>query len=99
MTCEITLNFQSMELKFRSKDTNVILRGISDGGLCILSLECMERLFKHDQVEWTAKCIIMPTIPEEEKRSYPPDIQAFPSKARFSVAFLQVGMLLGALSM
>ncbi|XP_057860247.2 uncharacterized protein LOC131068974 [Cryptomeria japonica] len=48
---EITLNLQTMELKFMSEGNRVVLRGMSNGGPQIVSLKRMERLVRHDQVD------------------------------------------------
>lgn len=45
---EITPNFQTMELKFKSKGKNAVLRGISNGEPQVVSFKCMEKLFRHD---------------------------------------------------
>ncbi len=53
----------------------MVLRGLSDGGCRVVSLRRMQRLFHHDDIEWAAKCYIMPTSPEPQEKSHPPDIQ------------------------
>lgn len=73
---EITLNLQTMELRFQFDGKKVALRGMSNGGPRVVTYKRMERLIHHDQVEWTAKCIIMPSVSQEEKREYHLDVQA-----------------------
>lgn len=34
----------------------------------------MERLIRHEQVEWAAKCLIIPIVGDQQKSSYHPDI-------------------------
>lgn len=63
-----------------SEGKRVVLQGMSNGGPRIVSLKRMERLIRHDQVEWAAKCMIMPSNPLNEKRNYPSDIQALITK-------------------
>ncbi|XP_059075207.1 uncharacterized protein LOC131875183 [Cryptomeria japonica] len=48
---EITLNLQTMELKFTSEGRKVVLRGMSNGGPRIVSLKRMKKLVRHGQVE------------------------------------------------
>ncbi|XP_057857449.2 uncharacterized protein LOC131066653 [Cryptomeria japonica] len=73
---EISLNLQTMELKFHSNGKKVVLRGMSKGGPRIVSFKRMAKLIRHDQVEWAAECMILPASPVETKRDYPPDIQS-----------------------
>lgn len=77
---EITLNLQTMKLKFMSQGRRVLLQGMSNRGPRIVSLNKMEQLIRHDQVGWAAECIIISSSPLEEKRSYPVDIQALITK-------------------
>lgn len=71
---EITLNLQTMELKFMSEWKKVVLRGMSHGGLKVVSLKRMERLIRHNEVEWAVECLIMPSNPLVDKGSYASDI-------------------------
>ncbi|XP_059064922.1 uncharacterized protein LOC131856971 [Cryptomeria japonica] len=73
---EISLNLQTMELKFQSDGKKVVLRGMSNGGPQIVSFKRMAKLIQHDQVEWAVECMILPASPVETKRDYPPDIQS-----------------------
>lgn len=51
-----------------------------DGSFRVISLRRMERLIRHDQVEWAAKCYTFPSQVEQQKHEYPPDIQALRAK-------------------
>lgn len=80
-----------MELKFQFDGKKVVLRGMSNGGRRIVSLKRMERLIRHDQVEWEAKCLILPVDLVEEKRQYHPDIQPLLSKKSKAFGSLPLG--------
>lgn len=72
---EISINLQTMELKFQSDGKRIVLRGMSNGGPRVVSFKRMARLIRHDQAEWVAECMILPASPVETKRDYPPDVQ------------------------
>jgi len=61
---EFTLNLRTMEMKFEVNGIQHMLRGISDGGLRVVSLKRMERLIRHDQVQWAAEIMVMPAVSE-----------------------------------
>ncbi|KAH9311173.1 hypothetical protein KI387_026208, partial [Taxus chinensis] len=77
---EISLNLQTMELKFQSDGKKIVLRGMSNGGPRVVSFKSMARLIRHDQAEWVAECMILPTSPFETKRDHPPDVQSLLTK-------------------
>lgn len=58
---EFTLNLRVTEMKFEVDSKKHVLRGMLDGSLRVLSLRRMERLIRHDQVEWAAKCYTLPS--------------------------------------
>lgn len=58
----------------------MVLRGLSKGGPCVVSFKCIERLFRHDQIEWVVECIVMSSNIHEVKRTYPPDVQELLAK-------------------
>ncbi|XP_057823527.2 uncharacterized protein LOC131035817 [Cryptomeria japonica] len=72
---EFTLNMERVEMRFQHEGRTVVLKGLSDGSCRIVSLRRMEKLFKHDDVEWAAECLIMPASPEPQVKSHPPDMQ------------------------
>ncbi|XP_057846650.2 uncharacterized protein LOC131056314 [Cryptomeria japonica] len=77
---EISLNLQTMELKFQSDGKKIVLRGMSNGGPRVVSFKRMARLICHDQAEWVAECMILPASPVETKRDHPPDVQSLLTK-------------------
>lgn len=77
---EFTFNLEKLEMRFEYQGQKVILRGLSDGGLRVVSLKRLEHLFRHDQVEWVAECMIMPAATEQQLKVYHPDIQEVISK-------------------
>lgn len=72
---EFTLNMERVEIRFQHEGRTVVLRGLSDDSCRVVSLRRMERLFRHDDVEWAAECLIMPASPEPQVKSHPPDMQ------------------------
>lgn len=88
---EISLNLQTVELKFQSDGKKVVLRGMFNGGPRIVSFKRMVRLIRHDQIEWAAECMILPASPVETKRDYPPDIQSILTKKNKAFADLPLG--------
>lgn len=71
---EFTFNLEKIEMRFKHQDHKVVLRGLSNGGLTIVSLKRMEHFFRHDQVEWATKCMIMPIVTEKQLKEYHPSI-------------------------
>jgi len=53
-----------MEMKFEVDGQKHILRGMSDGGLRTVSIRRMERILRHDHVQWAAEILVMPEIPK-----------------------------------
>ena len=61
---EFTLNLAKLEMKFQHEGRTVVLRGLSDGSCRVVSLRRMQRLFRHNNIEWAAECFTMPTSQE-----------------------------------
>ncbi|XP_059078061.1 uncharacterized protein LOC131876635 [Cryptomeria japonica] len=76
---EFYLNVRTMEMRFEIDGRKHVLRGMTGGSVRIVSLR-MERLICHEQVEWAAECVLMPTTVEQQKREYPPQIQQMLTK-------------------
>lgn len=72
---EFALNLEKFEMRFQHEGKTMVLRGLSDGGCRVVSLRRMQRLFRHDDIEWVAECHIMPTSPEPQEKNHPPDVQ------------------------
>ena len=71
---EFTLNLRDMEMKFQSEGKTHILKVIRDSGFRMMSCRRMESLLRHDQVEWAARCTLMPSQ-GQQKSEYHPNIQ------------------------
>lgn len=72
---EFTLNFQEMEMRFKVDRKTHVLKAIKDTSCKMISIRRMERLMRHDMVEWAAGCVLMPTQGEQQKPVYHPNIQ------------------------
>ena len=57
---EFTFNFDRMDLKFEHRGRKVVIRALTDKGLKVISLRCIERLILHKQVQWAAGVVMMP---------------------------------------
>jgi hypothetical protein len=56
---KITTNYQILEMGFRDSDgKRIVLRGISTGAPRTVSAKRMERIFRHGEVAYVAKCMI-----------------------------------------
>jgi hypothetical protein len=56
---KITTNNQTLETGFRDSDgKRIVLRGLSTRAPQIVSSKRMERIFRHGEVEYVAKCLI-----------------------------------------
>jgi hypothetical protein len=57
---KITTNYQTLEMGFRDQDgKKIVLRGMSIGTPRIVSTKGMERIFRHGEVAYPAKCLII----------------------------------------
>ena len=77
---EFTFNLEKMEMRFEAKGKKIVLRGLSDGRLRVVSLKQMQSFFRHDQVQWAAEFRVMPEVIEQHKQEYPPDVQKIITK-------------------
>lgn len=69
-------NFQTMELKFRAVDgKKVVLWGMENGALKIVSSKRMESIFRHEDVAWAEKCLITTKDTPDRDQPYDIDIQ------------------------
>jgi hypothetical protein len=56
---KITTNYQTLEMGFRDQDgKKVVLRGMSTGAPRTVLSKSMERIFRHGEVAYVAKCLI-----------------------------------------
>ena len=53
---EFRMNLQTMEMKFEVEGKKFLLRGTTSDSPKIVSFKRMERLMRHDQVEWATEC-------------------------------------------
>jgi hypothetical protein len=72
---EVTLRLKDMEIRFEVDGITHVLKAIRNGDVRTISLRRMERLARHNEIEWAANCILMPTQEEQHKAEYHPDIQ------------------------
>lgn len=72
---EFTLNLRDMEMKFKVDGTNHVLKASKANNLKLINHKRMERLIRHDMVDWAAECKLMRTYEEQHKTPYHSDIQ------------------------
>ena len=72
---EVTLRLKDMEIRFEVDGKTHILKAIWDSDLKTISFRRMERLMRHDMVEWAAECHLAPLQEGQQKTEYHPDIQ------------------------
>ena len=77
---EFTLNLRDMEMKFKVDGRPHVIKDIRDSNLRMVSFRRMERLIRHDMVDWAAECMLMPAQQEQQKGEYHPDIQILRTK-------------------
>lgn len=77
---EYTQNYQTMELKFKSKGKEVVQHGLSNGGPMMVLTKRMERYFRRGEVAWATKFLIIDISPPKYGRSYHVDIQSILDK-------------------
>ena len=58
---EVTFRLKDMEIKFKVDWKQHILRAIRNGDIRTISFRWLERLVRHDDIEWTIVCTLMPT--------------------------------------
>lgn len=77
---EFTFNLERVEMRFEHQGRKVVLRGLLDVCLRTVSLKQMERLIRHDQVQWGAEILVMPEGTRQQKQDYPPQVQSLLTK-------------------
>ena len=71
---EVTFILKDMEIKFEVDGKQHILRAIRNGDIRTISFRQLERLARHDDIEWAAPCTLMPAQEGQDKTEYHPDI-------------------------
>ncbi len=77
---EVTFRLKDMEIKFEVDGKQHVLRAIRNSDIRTISLRRLERLVRHNDIEWAAMCTLMPTKEEQQKTEYHPDIQILRKK-------------------
>ncbi|XP_059073375.1 uncharacterized protein LOC131874148 [Cryptomeria japonica] len=77
---EFTFNLEKVEMRFEHHGKKVVLCGLSDGGLRVVSLKQMERLIHHDQVQWATKILVMLEVMDQQKQEYPLEVLSLLTK-------------------
>jgi hypothetical protein len=73
---KITTNYQTLEMEFTDSDgKRVFLRGMSTGAPKTLSTKRMERIFRHGEVEYAAKCLITMRKDSKGQQQYHTEIK------------------------
>jgi hypothetical protein len=73
---KITTNYQTLEMGFRDHDgKKVVLRGISTGAPKTVSSKRIERIFRHEEVAYAAKCLIIMRKDLEGRQQYHTEIK------------------------
>jgi hypothetical protein len=73
---KITTNYQSLEMGFRDQDgKKVVLRGMSIRAPMTISSKRMERIFRHGEVAYDAKCLITTQKDSEGRQQYHTEIK------------------------
>jgi len=78
---EIGFNYQMLTTSFRdTSGSKVVLRGMSTGAPQAVSAKWMERIFRHDDVAYAAKCLITTQKDSEGREQYHPQIRELMSQ-------------------
>jgi hypothetical protein len=78
---KITTNYQTLEMGFRDQDgTKVVLRGMSTGAPKTVLAKRMERIFRHGEVAYAAKCLITTQKDSEGRQQYHTEIKNLPGR-------------------
>ena len=72
---EVTLILEGMEIRFKVDDMTHVLKAICNDDVRTISFRWLERLARHNIIEWATICALMPTQEEQHKIEYHPDIQ------------------------
>jgi hypothetical protein len=73
---KITTNYQTLEMGFRDQDgKKVVLRGMLTGAPRTVSTKRMERIFRHGEVAYAAKCFITTQKDSKDRQQYHTEIK------------------------
>jgi hypothetical protein len=73
---KITTNYQALEIGFKDQDgKKVVLRGMSTGAPRTVSAKRMERIFRHGEVAYAAKFLIITQKDLEGRQQYHTEIK------------------------
>jgi hypothetical protein len=73
---KITTNYQTLEMGFRDNDgKRVVWRGMPTGAPRTVSTKRIERIFKHGEVAYVAKCLITTRKDSEGRQQYHTEIR------------------------
>lgn len=67
---EVTLRLKDMEIRFEVDGRTHVLKAIRNGDVRTISFRQMEKLSRHDDIEWVAIYTLMPTQEEKHKTKY-----------------------------
>lgn len=56
---DVNINFQKLEISFEQNGERVLLQGLSNGSPRVVLAKKMEKILRHNQVEWVAQCLIL----------------------------------------
>ena len=70
-----------MDMEFQGPDgKRVVLRGMNTYPPKLVSSQRMEAVLRHDDIEWSTKCLVTFRKPPENNTQHPTDIQALLQK-------------------
>lgn len=78
-----------MEFSFEVDGKKVVLRGMSNGGPREISAKWMEAIFKHDEVDWAAHCLVS-TEPLRRQQAYYHDDELQVVLGKHSLVFADI---------
>jgi hypothetical protein len=77
----ITTNHKSMEMSFNSEEgKRVTLKGIIENAPRVVSTKCMEEMFRHGDVDYATKCLVVTQPTHYKSQHYPVDIHRIINK-------------------
>jgi hypothetical protein len=89
---KITTYYQTLEIGFRDRDEKkVVLRGMSTGAPKIVSTKRMERIFRHGEVAYAAKCLITMWKDSEGRQQYHIEIKNLLGRHQSVFGLIQPG--------
>jgi hypothetical protein len=72
----ITTNYKTMEMSFNfDEGKRVTLKGMSENAPRVFSARCMEAIFRHEDMDYAAECLVSVQTANEGYQHYPHDIQ------------------------